>query len=133
MISIKVISTYIFDTSNSEWRATVSPRLIQSFPDYFYCQKCENTLHRSEVFLAEKTKFRCPKCGEILENKVDDTRQMEPMNFCAGSICEVNSAIETNLLILQREAEQAESDYEQAEQKAAEDRENTPAIDEDNG
>jgi len=122
-ISIAASADYTFRPENEEWEAALDVALIQFYPGYYTCNivECDrDTLHELELTqrLPDGTAGRCPGCNSPVDHKEDDVRRLEQTEYAASSICEVNSAIETNLLVLQRQIEDAHKETRATEERA---------------
>lgn len=114
-----------FSEEKRQWEAEVTPTLIQTYPGYYTCPE-HGTLHEDDLTerQADDTSGRCPKCNGVVDHKEEQRIDLQTTLYEAGSICEVNSAIETNLLILQRRVEEEGENLRQAEA----DRDNPPVL-----
>lgn len=110
-----------FNEEKGQWEAEVTPTLIQTFEGYYTCSEeiCERgTLHEDDLVddHEEGTSGRCPGCGQPVDHKEETQIVLNTTLYEAPSVCEVNSAIETNLLILQRQCEEEGENLRQAEE-----------------
>jgi hypothetical protein len=106
-----------FNEEKHQWEAEVTPTLIQTFEGYFTCPE-HGTLHEDDLTerQADDTSGRCPHCNAVVDHKEETQIALATTLYEAPSVCEVNSAVETNLLMLQRRCEEEGENLRQAEE-----------------
>lgn len=106
-----------FNEEKRQWEAEVTPTLIQTYEGYYTCPE-HGTLHEDDLTerQADDTAGRCPHCNAVVDHKEESSATLPTTLYEAPSVCEVNSAIETNLLILQRKCEEEGENLRQAEE-----------------
>lgn len=116
---IKIVAkvAHHFNEGDRTWEAEVTPTIVQTFDDYYTCPE-HGTLHKDDLTdeQPDGTSGRCPKCNAPVDHKEDAVADLASTQYEAFSVCEVNSAIETNLLILQRKCEEEGENLRQAEE-----------------
>jgi hypothetical protein len=118
-MSIKLVAKIEqeFNEETQHWEAEVTPTLVQTFEGYYTCPE-HGTLHKYDLTerQTDDTSGRCPHCNAVVDHKEETQIGLNTTLYEGRSLCEVNSAIETNLLILQRQCEEEGENLRQAEE-----------------
>jgi hypothetical protein len=106
-----------FNEEDRAWEGEVTPTIVQSFDGYYTCPE-HGTLHEDDLTTEQPdgTSGRCPTCNAPVDHKEDAVADLATTHYEAGSVCEVHSAMETNLLILQRKCEEEGENLRQVEE-----------------